>query len=79
LLDELGAASAQSLDYDPDLWPISVEEAEIFAGDGDEAYRTDPELIEERGGENVQSSIAKVCCCVFVSLSSVPQRPPSGT
>lgn len=72
LLAELGAVStpARSLDNGSNIEPMSTEEAESFGGDGVEAFRSDVELMEEHNMEDFKSSVTKVCCCIFVHLSS---------
>ena len=57
----LAEICGRSVDHDPELEPISVEEAENYLGDGDEASLSDRELIDEENEEDFSSSVAKVC------------------
>ena len=68
----LGAVSATvttSLDDAPNMGLVSAEEAENFGGDGVEVHRSNQELIEEQEVEDFKSSVAKVCCCMFMQQS----------
>jgi len=57
----LAEICGRSVDHDPELEPISVEEAENYLGDGGEASLSDRELIDEENEEDFSSSVAKVC------------------
>ena len=63
LLAEIGATSqaGRAVIHEPELEPISAEEAENYLGDGGEASLSDRELIDEENEEDFSSSVAKVC------------------